>query len=487
MRSIDMQRTCIAVLSFWLAVGLFLSAGGSPAAAQAPQPPTIELVGQIGGMADAVAMQGDYAYVAAGVDGLRIIGVADPAHPVETGRIATPPQANDVAVAGGYAYVAARYAGLRIIDIADVAHPVEVGFYRTPAGQAQAVAVAGTIAYVADQGDGLRIVDVSDPAHPAELGTDPILRDASDVAVAGSLAYVTDLRGGLRVIDVADPTRPTELGHTFPPGFAGAVAVQGQIAYVASTQGLSLVDVADPAHPAQISFLDTPGTAALDVAVAGNLAYVADVQALRVVDVSDPAQPAEVGSFTPAAGSVVGVSVAGGLVYVAAESGGLVILRVGAPAPSGLVNGGFEDGFYLLMGQSIANGWAPYVLAGQPSFAGERSTLHSGSWSYKISGYAPFTAGLAQVVAVQPGRTYRVTAFYQLYPPGDGQAFLGVQDGSSAPHWVGAGWPGEWRPLSQTITPATDRLLISVQGANGALPNTNVYFDDVTLVVLGAP
>jgi hypothetical protein len=479
-----MKRTCMTVVYLGLAMGLFLSAGGSPAAAQAPL--TIEVIGHIGGRADAITVQGNYAYVAAGPDGLRIIDVADPARPIETGQVATPPQANDVAVAGGYAYVAAAYAGTRIIDVADPAQPVEVGLFSTPAGQAQAVSVAGSIAYIAAQGDGLHIVDVSDPAHPVELGADPILRDASDVAVAGSLAYVTDLRGGLRVLDVADPTRPTELGHTFPPGFAGAVAVQGQIAYVASSQGLSLVDVSDPAQPARISFLDTPGTAALDVAVAANLAYVADVQALRVVDVSDPAQPAEVSSFTPAAGSVVGVSVASGLVYVAAQAGGMTILRVGAPVPSELVNGGFEDGFYLLNGQSIANDWAPYVLAGQPSFAGERSTLHSGSWSYKISGYAPFVAGLAQVVAVQPGQTYRVTAFYQLYPPGDGQAFLGVQDGSSAPSWVGDSWPGAWRPLSQTITPISDRLLISVQGATGALPNTNVYFDDVTLVPLGA-
>ena len=152
------------------------------------------------------------------------------------------------------------------------------------------------------------------------------------------------------------------------------------------------------------------------------------------------------------------------------------------PGPAGLVNGGFEDGFYLWMGQSIANGWASYILAGEPSFAGERSTVHNGRWAYKISGYAPFTAGLAQVVPVQPGTTYQVTAYYQLYPPGDGQAFLGVHPG-----WVGDSWPGVWRPLSQTITPTTDRLLISLQGANGAVPNANVYFDDVTVTAVGAP
>jgi hypothetical protein len=155
--------------------------------------------------------------------------------------------------------------------------------------------------------------------------------------------------------------------------------------------------------------------------------------------------------------------------------------------PPALINGGFEEGFYLLEGQSIANGWAAYTVSGQPTFAGERFTVHSGRWAYKISGYAPFTAGLAQMVQVQPGTTYRVTAYYQLYPPGDGQALLGVQDGTSAAQWVGGGWPGVWQSLSQEITVTSDRLIVTVQGRNGPDPNTNVYFDDVSVVAVGSP
>jgi hypothetical protein len=160
--------------------------------------------------------------------------------------------------------------------------------------------------------------------------------------------------------------------------------------------------------------------------------------------------------------------------------------------PAALINGDFEDGFYTLTlpafaGQSIANGWAPFVLAGQPSFAGERSTVHGGRWAYKVSSYAPFVGGLAQVVPVQPGRTYRVTAYYQLYPPGDGRASLGVRDGASAVQWVSDSWPGVWRSLSQVVTATSDRLTITLQGNNGADPNTNVYFDDVTVVTVGGP
>jgi hypothetical protein len=59
---------------------------------------------------------------------------------------------------------------------------------------------------------------------------------------------------------------------------------------------------------------------------------------------------------------------------------------------------------------------------------------------------------------------------------------LGVQDGTSATQWVGGGWPGIWQPLSQEITVTSDRLTIILQGHNGIGLNTNVYFDDVTVV-----
>ncbi|MEO0070733.1 MAG: hypothetical protein ABIK39_01415, partial [candidate division WOR-3 bacterium] len=50
------------------------------------------------------------------------------------------------------------WAGLRVISIADPAHPNEVGYYDTP-GYACGVAVSGNYAYVADYDAGLRIIE----------------------------------------------------------------------------------------------------------------------------------------------------------------------------------------------------------------------------------------------------------------------------------------------------------------------------------------
>jgi len=101
---------------------------------------------------------GNYAYVADGSSGLRVISVSDPAHPQEVGYYNTPGSADGVAVVGNYAYVADRGAGLRVIDVSNPAQPQEAGYYDTP-GSAWGVAVTGSLAYVADWGAGLQIVE----------------------------------------------------------------------------------------------------------------------------------------------------------------------------------------------------------------------------------------------------------------------------------------------------------------------------------------
>ena len=69
--------------------------------------------------------------------------------PEVLGSVDTPGNARGVAVAGGYAYVADGLQGLRVIDVSTPSAPVEVGFVDT-SGAAYGVAVAGGYAYVAD-------------------------------------------------------------------------------------------------------------------------------------------------------------------------------------------------------------------------------------------------------------------------------------------------------------------------------------------------
>jgi len=134
------------------------------------------------GYANGVAVAGNYAYVAYYEVPPPVLGT------------------QHLRVAGNYAHVADASTGLRVISVADPAHPSEVGYCGTP-GLAEGVAVAGNYAYVADYSDGLRVISVSDPAHPSEVGHYDTPGFAHGVTVAGNHAYVADDEAGLRVIE----------------------------------------------------------------------------------------------------------------------------------------------------------------------------------------------------------------------------------------------------------------------------------------------
>ena len=316
-------------------------------------------VGQLaGGLPEAVAIQGDYAYVGGGA--FTVVDISLPDQPRQVGCCATPYYTHGVAVAGSYAYVAAWDAGLRVIDVSNPALPVEVAHYTGPV-DASGVAVAGSYAYVADYGDGgLQVLDVSDPANPVQVGWCDAPDRASGVTVAGSYAYLAEGNAGLRVIDISNPALPVEVGSWDTPGYARGVAVAGSYAYVADWGGgLRVIDVSNPALPVEVGYRDTPGDA-YGVAVAGSYSYVADQYAgLRVIDVSSPALPVEVGSWaTP--GNAYGVAVAGSYAYVAAWGAGLRVIDVSNPALP--VEAGYWATAGSARGVAVAGSYA-YVAA----------------------------------------------------------------------------------------------------------------------------
>ena len=214
---------------------------------------------RIPGFANDVAVEGDYAYVAAGARGLYVVSVASPEAPSIAGSVDTPGNANGVDVEGDYVYLADGGGDLRIVDVVDPSHPVIVGVAEAP-GRALDVAVAGGRAYVAAGIAGLHIFDVSDPAAPVLLGSVET-GDAQGVDVEGDLVLVAGGTSGVQVIDAGDPTAPEIAGTTHTragsTSAAAGVAVRGGFAWVADGSevrlgGLKALDVSEPTTPAVI-------------------------------------------------------------------------------------------------------------------------------------------------------------------------------------------------------------------------------------------
>ena len=234
-------------------------------------PPTMRLIGQLGGAVNALAVQGDTVYAGIGPR-LLVFDVSNPQQPVLLGQ--TPPFAEivqDVAGRRARVYVAAGASGLRIVDVSTPTRPIELGAFATP-GFASGVAAFGNYAAVADRQDGLLIVNVSNPASPTLVGSLATPGLALDIAVTsggGPRLGVLATGEGLAVVSLSDPANPSAEGFFNSPGFAKSVAVADTLAYLADgDSGLQIVNFADPAHPAAVGSIDTPGYA-IDVAVAG--------------------------------------------------------------------------------------------------------------------------------------------------------------------------------------------------------------------------
>lgn len=204
-------------------------------------------------------------------------------------------------VQDGIGYMATGSNGLRVLDMADAAHPVEIGVFPSDARQIKVV-VRGSIAYVAEAperdpeskfnwlGGGLRILDVSNPAQPQEIAFIDTPGWVEDMAVVGDRVYLAEGgSGGVRVFDVSNPAAPVEVqvheAHTWP---RHVIIVDGDQAIVPIAGVLYTFDL--PA-PGVAPGLDVLAQAGLGV-VAGDLVYVpANDQGLVVLRLPETTQP----------------------------------------------------------------------------------------------------------------------------------------------------------------------------------------------------
>lgn len=204
---------------------------------------------------------------------LLILDVSDPERPREAGRWWIPGQAvkrgerpwwptdrhaghyslHGPLVAGDLAYLAYEDFGLRIVNIADPAHPVLVGelnlhppfagYTHTTLplpGRQLVVAAEETIAYnCQEQQKRIWLIDVREPSHPVSFGTLPLPEEPPGeppwcekggrfgphnlhenrpgAFQSETLVFNAFFNAGLRVWDIRDPFKPREVAWFIPP------------------------------------------------------------------------------------------------------------------------------------------------------------------------------------------------------------------------------------------------------------------------------
>jgi len=275
---------------------------------------------------------GDYAYLADGSIQLLVLNISDPTDPLYAGSFDTLTTANDVEIAGNYAYVAEAGAGLRVLDVSVPTTPRTASFYDTP-GTAHAVAVSGNYVYIADGGSGLQVIDITDPAALAFAGSYDTPGNATDVEISGNYAFVADGLTGLQVIDITVPETPTFEGEYDPLfGTMTGLAVSGDHVYITeSGYGVYAVDVSDPSSPTLVGHYGQVMSGARGVAVAEEYAYVGTGSAFWVVHVADRVPLMYAGSYS-VSGPATGIDVSGNYAYMGDTYGRLWAIDVTVPS-----------------------------------------------------------------------------------------------------------------------------------------------------------
>ena len=316
----------------------------------------LEIVGQLGGEPKAVAVKGNYAYLALGprVAVLDVSSKSNPRLVSQSMLFGSLVEGLAVAPAAALLYVAAGDSGVYILDVADPTHPLECGMLDTP-GRAVDVSIDGTRAYVADGEEGLRIIDVRDAQHPRELGHLATGGSAMGVAIAADHAYVAAHGAGLEVVDIRFPSSPSLVSRLGIPGYASAVDVSGAYVYLAEESrwsaelgnyvggGLRVFDATQPGHPVAWGYTSTSASAdywaaASAVCVRAGYVFMADLASgLRVIQLDASAldpdhRLREVGSYTGQSQWSVGLDVSANWAFLVDATSGLRLVDVTLPS-----------------------------------------------------------------------------------------------------------------------------------------------------------
>jgi hypothetical protein len=245
----------------------------------------------------------------------------------------------DIDVQDNYAYCAAGDNGLDVIDVEYPSNPRRISHYDT-SGCSRKVVNRGNYVYLLVKEKGLLILNVSNALIPYRVGcysnlnleyNDPLnsTADRGNITVDMNFAYITDAKG-LHILDVSTPSSP-KLMSFYPLEGMGKIVVNGFYAYVMYQTGFYVFDIFDRFKPKLIStFGDGVFDFVSDIFIQRDIGipsrYIFVVgrgklstdSIFKVIDIIDPASPREVGSSEPRGGIRYKIYLKNNLAYVAA-------------------------------------------------------------------------------------------------------------------------------------------------------------------------
>jgi len=252
---------------------------------------------------DNIWVDGQRVYAAAGIMGMVIIDISDPASPEIITTFNTDGDTKAVVVRDTVAFVAERHIypssySFQIVNIADIQNPVTIGHRTQDLGWNKDLLVEGNYAYLANSYRGFIIIDISDLTQPWIIAQ---LEDTTypwNLAKSGDFIFMDYGFDSLQVFDVSNPQSPELLAEYELSMQARDFDISGDYLYIASSySGLSILNISDIYNISQISEHNTPGATSLVFNVGGYLYLHEAGFGLRIHDLSNPANPNRVYNY----------------------------------------------------------------------------------------------------------------------------------------------------------------------------------------------
>jgi len=252
-----------------------------------------------------------YLYLAAGLDGMKIIDISNPSSPTLVGTYTLEfgdEKAWAVKSGGGnYVYLGSNY-HFEVIDVSSPSSPYRKSKVNS-AGEVKGIFYSGgNYAYTSEANFGFNIMNISNPSSVSYAGYyDPPTNDwCYNVAVSGNFAYITRQDAGgnhLWVVDISNISSPTlakDYQITPTSAYMWGIAISGNYAYIANGKnGLVILNISTPQSPVEVvRYQGGTVKGIVDVYVRGSFAYLADAdQGLIILDISNPNNPTKVADY----------------------------------------------------------------------------------------------------------------------------------------------------------------------------------------------
>jgi hypothetical protein len=285
------------------------------------------------GHPESVYVKENYAYVACGDQGLRIIDISDVSHPEQIWQINEYKDNNYCKMRGpGEVFVYKNYLflvtsnSIPIFDISNPRNPIEVGdIYKEGHHWTTSFVIKGDYAFLANSGSDLEIYYILDPTNPIKVTkcNNECKNVILDIAIYDKKVYEIT-KNEIKIYDISDITSPVLIGsHYIYYANYNECEISGNYLFIADKDmGLIIYDVGSGI----IRINPYGGGEAYDIAVTNNYAYVAYAyDGIQILDVSEPNEVVKIGHYNDG-GKAVGIFVSENYIYIADYYSGLEII-----------------------------------------------------------------------------------------------------------------------------------------------------------------